>query len=559
MTSRNSFIYANQWGVWCFQRRFSKRWRSKHPWSSAMFRQSLRTKDRNLALRLARKIAVMLDEIQSRYFQTEDDFLDAIKIYTGYVTAAKNNPNFDDFQRNYLDSLDDDPDPRGAGVFGVIDTFEEYLQAKAAAHGMYHGNLYANNQLNPSVADSRVEELTLEVKDLADFLKSKKLSPISLQAAIDNYIEVKKVNWKTDGDSESSLRQKYFPLFLEVVGNKDTSQIHKSDVIKYRTAVLKLPVNRHKVSKYKDLTVDQIIAQDVPSCDQITNRTKSNYLSKVSSLLVWLESEGYLDERLDSPLRGVVKLDKSSHEERDPYSEDELHQLFNSDTYQEGKHKFASSFWVPLIGLLSGARENEICQLEVSDIRMEDPLGLWVFSINQEDSVQTRKSVKKAHHKRLVPIHQRLIDLGFLEFYELQMALGESRLFPELPYRKGKGYIDKFQRWYNRTYKQDCGIQNDKVSFHSLRHNVINYLAHTLEVSEDITAHYLGQKPAGGVQRQRYLKAGEIQKYADILNRVDYAGIIDFSKIAPWTKHRFAMKLHEQLESLKELEQLMLD
>lgn len=558
MTSRNSFIYANQWGVWCFQRRFSKNWLSMHPWSPAMFRQSLRTKDRGLALRLARKIAVMLDEIQSRFYKTEADFLEAVKIYTSYVHAAKNNPNFEDFQRNYLDLLDDDPDPKGLGVVGVIDKYEEYKAEKAEAYGLFNGPLYTNNQLNPSVADSSMAELTLELKDLKDYVKSKRLSPISLQNAIDNYIEVKKVNWKADGDSESSLRQKYFPLFQEIVCGKNTSQLHKSDVIRYRSAVLKLPINRHKVPKYKNLTVDQIIAQDIPTSDQVSNRTKSNYLSKVSGLLIWLESEGYLSERLDSPLRGVVKLEKSSHEERDPYSEDELQQLFHSDTYQRGTHKFASFFWVPLIGLLSGARENEICQLELSDIRVEDSLGLWVFSINQEDSAQTKKSVKKAHHKRLVPIHQILIDLGFLEFCDLQRALGERRLFPELPYKKGKGHIDKFQRWYNRTYKQGCDIQNDKVSFHSLRHNVINYLAHTLEVSEDITAHYLGQKPAGGVQRKRYLKAGDLQKFADILNRMDYAGTIDFSRITPWQKHAFAINLFDKQDTIKQLEALML-
>ena len=165
----------------------------------------------------------MLDEIQSRFYKTEDDFLDAVKIYSSYVNAAKNNPNFEDFQRNYLDQLDDDPDPKGLGVFGVIDKYEEYKAAKAEAYGLYNGQLYTNNQLNPSVADSRVEELTLEVKDLTDYFKSKRLSPISIQAAIDNYIEVKKVNWKADGDSESSLRQKYFPLFQEVVGDKNTS------------------------------------------------------------------------------------------------------------------------------------------------------------------------------------------------------------------------------------------------------------------------------------------------------------------------------------------------
>jgi integrase len=524
-----------------------------------MFRQSLGTKDKNLALKLARKVAVMLDELQSQFFETEDGFARALKLYSGYVKAAKNYPKFEDFQRNYLDLLDDETDPSEIGESGLVDKVQEYLRAKSIAQGTYYEDIFVKNKVNTSGVASQLETLRLEIKDLNDSKKDTSLDPITLREAIDNYIEVKKVNWKKNGDSESSLREKYFPLLLEVIGNKTTDQLKRADVIDYRNAVLNLPVNRHKVPKYKHLTIEQIIAQRTPEADQISKRTKSNYLSKVSGLLIWLESEGYLAQRIDSPLRGVIKLDKSAHEERDPYSDDELRKLFNSDAYQTGTHKFASFFWVPLIGLLSGARENEICQLDVSDIKIEDPLGIWVFSINQEDSDQTRKSVKKAHHKRLVPIHQILLDLGFLEFYELQMALGESRLFPELPYKKGKGYIDKFQRWYNRTYKKDCDIQNHKVSFHSLRHNVINYLAHTLDVSEDITAHYLGQKPAGGVQRQRYLKPGEIQRYADILNRVTYAGIIDFSKIAPWRQNTFAIKLNEQLESLKQLEQLMLD
>jgi integrase len=558
MTSRNSFIYANQWGVWCFQRRFSKSWLSVHPWSPAMFRQSLGTKDKNLALKLARKVAVMLDELQNQFFETEEGFARALKLYSEYVKAAKNYPKFEDFQRNYLDLLDDETDPSEVGESGLVDKVQEYLRAKSIAQGTYHEDIFVKNKVNTSGVASQLETLRLEIKDLNDSKKDTSLDPITLREAIDNYIEVKKVNWKKNGDSESSLREKYFPLWLEVVGNKTTDQLKKADVIKYRNAVLNLPVNRHKVPKYKNLTIDQIIAQRTPEADQISKRTKSNYLSKVSGLLIWLESEGYLAQRIDSPLRGVIKLDKSAHEERDPYSDEELRQLFYSDTYLEGKHKFASFFWIPLIGLLSGARENEICQLELSDIKFDAPSGLWVFSINQDNPDQTNKSVKKPHHKRLLPIHQILIDLGFLDFYELQMALGEKRLFPELPFMKGKGHIDKFQRWYNRTYKNHCGIDNEKVSFHSFRHNVINYLTHKLEVGEDRTFHYLGQKPKGGVQRTRYLKPSELIMFANILNRMNFDTIINFSEIHRWSDQPFAVKLFEQQATLKELQEFML-
>jgi integrase len=558
MTSRNSFIYANQWGVWCFQRRFSKKWLSVHPWSPAMFRQSLGTKDKTLALKLARKIAVMLDELQSQFFETEEGFARALRLYTDYVKAAKNYPRFDDFQRNYLDLLDDATDPSEVDESGLIDKVQDYLRVKATAEGTYHEDIFIKNKVNTSGVESQLETIRLEIKDLNDSKKATRLDPITLIEAIDKFIEVKQANWKKEGDYESSLRQKYFPLLLEVVGNKTTDQLNKADVIKYRNAVLNLPVNRHKVIKYKNLTIDQIIAQKIPDTDQISKRTKSHYLSKVSGLLIWLESEGYFVHRIDSPLRGVIKFDKSAHEERDPYSDEELHQLFHSDAYLKGRHKFASFFWVPLIGLLSGARENEICQLELSDIKVHDSSGLWVFSLNQDDPNQTKKSVKKSHHKRLLPIHQILIDLGFLEFYELQMALGDRRLFPELPYKKGKGHIDKFQRWYNRTYKKHCHINNEKVSFHSFRHNVVNYLTHKLEVGEDRTFHFLGQKPIGGVQVVRYLKASELIMFANILNRMNFESIIDFSEILRWRDQPFAVKLFEQQATLKELQELMI-
>ena len=499
----------------------------------------------------------MLDELQNQFFDSEEGFARALKLYLEYVKAAERFPRFEDFQRNYLDLLDDATDPSEVGESELIDKVQDYLKAKSIAEGKYHENLYEKGELNTSAVESKIENVWLEIKDFNDSRKASLLDPVLLSEAIEEFIDAKKTNWKKNGDSESSLRQKYFPLWLEVTGNKKTDKLNKADVIKYRNAVLNLPVNRHKVPKYKNLTIDQIIAQKTPEVDQISKRTKSNYLAKVSTLLIWLESEGYLAQRLDAPLRGNVKRKKSSRNDRHTYSDDELQRLFSSDTYLEGKHKFAAFFWVPLIGLLSGARENEICQLELSDIKFDDPSGLWVFSINEENQKRTKKSVKNPDHERLVPIHRILIDLGFLEYCELQTALGEKRLFPELPYKNGKGYIDKFQRWYNRTYKVHCDINSKKVSFHSLRHNVINYLTHKLEAGEHRTAFYLGQKAKGGVQIEHYLKAGELINFSKVLQRMDYELILDFSRIRHWSEHTFAVKLFEQKATLKELQELM--
>lgn len=83
-----------------------------------------------------------------------------------------------------------------------------------------------------------------------------------------------------------------------------------------------------------------------------------------------------------------------------------------------------------MIGLFTGARENEICQLHLEDIYKHEETGIWVFDVNEHNSNITKKSVKKGEHARLVPIHQKLIDLGFLGFVGTLKQRKEVRLFP---------------------------------------------------------------------------------------------------------------------------------
>jgi integrase len=68
----------------------------------------------------------------------------------------------------------------------------------------------------------------------------------------------------------------------------------------------------------------------------------------------------------------------------------------------------AARRWVPWICAYTGARVNEITQMRGKDIRREK--GVWVLEITP-DAGST-----KSGETRLVPIHEHLVDQGFLEF-----------------------------------------------------------------------------------------------------------------------------------------------
>jgi integrase len=65
--------------------------------------------------------------------------------------------------------------------------------------------------------------------------------------------------------------------------------------------------------------------------------------------------------------------------------------------------RFSAYFWVPLVALFSGLRQSEIRQLRKTDIVEHD--AVLCIKVDEEEDGE-----------RLVPIHSKLIQLGFVEF-----------------------------------------------------------------------------------------------------------------------------------------------
>ncbi|WP_168199133.1 tyrosine-type recombinase/integrase [Pseudorhodobacter turbinis] len=83
-------------------------------------------------------------------------------------------------------------------------------------------------------------------------------------------------------------------------------------------------------------------------------------------------------------------------------------------------------YWVPLIMITMGVRPEEILQAAVKDISRRDSI-LCIYVGNEEDA-----HLKSEQSRRILPIPQILLDLGFREWVVAKLKAGETWLFPEI-------------------------------------------------------------------------------------------------------------------------------
>ena len=85
-----------------------------------------------------------------------------------------------------------------------------------------------------------------------------------------------------------------------------------------------------------------------------------------------------------------------------------------------------SIYWVPLFMICMGLRPEEILQLGVTDVVRRD--GLLCLLIGEQEDT----SVKNDPSRRILPVPQLLLDLGFREWIVAKMARKDEWAFPEV-------------------------------------------------------------------------------------------------------------------------------
>lgn len=173
-----------------------------------------------------------------------------------------------------------------------------------------------------------------------------------------------------------------------------------------------------------------------------------------------------------NPAAGVkVPRNEFAEAARVPFSRESLHALFHSEVYTHGKRPQGgageAAYWLPLLGLWTGARLDELGQLEVGDIKEEEE-GVWYLDFVPNPA--KGKRLKNANSRRRVPLHPELIRCGFLAYVEQTKAAGHSWLFPRLSSAPNRKRTASFSQWFGRYLRQVVRVSDHGEVFHSFRH-----------------------------------------------------------------------------------------
>jgi len=193
----------------------------------------------------------------------------------------------------------------------------------------------------------------------------------------------------------------------------------------------------------------------------------------------WAVAEELIDR---NPARGLrLPDDVSKRDKRHPFSAHQLSLIFHAPLYtgcvdgEPGYAKVGSDrpqcarYWVPLIGLHTGMRLNEICQLDVTDIRLVD--GVPCFCVTPSSQVGSNdKSLKTSGSERVIPLHPTLLDLGLPAFADAKRRQGSTKLFEEIDAGSRGVRAVAFSKWFTQ-FLQSTGARKSRTSFHSFRHS----------------------------------------------------------------------------------------
>jgi len=331
-------------------------------------------------------------------------------------------------------------------------------------------------------------------------LTSHQKTPLSV--GIENYIDEKgSITIRSVKEVKHSLNH-----LIEEWGDIPIGSITREMTTNFKGHIRKIPRNRKKNPEYRDKDFHELVGMNVK--DTISTTTVNKHLGYCSSFFDWSINHGYSDI---NPFKGMkLKRTVRPRDERDRFNESDLKKIFGKGNYihfteiEKGRYEL---YWTPLIGVFSGLRLGEITSLYLDNIR---EIGgnhrnkRWCFDIVEEPD-RPDKHLKTKSSRRIVPIHDTLLNLGLIEFIELLRKKDpmRERLFQELKISEGS-YIKNVSTFFNKRYLPSLGIKTDKKNFHSFRHTVSDHLK-----QKGIEPHFINEllgHSSGNIDLDRYGK-----------------------------------------------------
>lgn len=272
--------------------------------------------------------------------------------------------------------------------------------------------------------------------------------------------------------------------FMEQAGDLPIKAYRKREhIIRYKDALLALPKNLPApLAKLPMPTVLERIRKGafphLQQAPKLSARTiNEKYLAFVQVVFSYAVNNGLVEVNPCTGVRAASNTTELEDVSVLPFSKEDLSVIFQrSGLYHPhgcgavgrlyaSKTKLLDYRWLVLLALYTGARIEELAQLDRQDVRQE--AGVWFIHIRAE--MATGRRVKNRASIRKVPLHSRLLELGFLDF--ARQGEGTGKLFPLLSDKQDGGKrSNAFSQWWRR-FLASLDLENgDRKHFHSFRH-----------------------------------------------------------------------------------------
>lgn len=221
-----------------------------------------------------------------------------------------------------------------------------------------------------------------------------------LSEFMEKYIKTKisDKQWKEHSVPDHRNRLK---TLVDIFGDVPIQHITRENFRKFRDTFLKLPPNYKKIAKYKVKSIEQILEMSPEKTYSI--KTVNITIEAIASMFEWGVREGYLDKNNAKSLQ--IKDERQDIELKEHFTDEDIQKIFFSGNFTHNKITNSAYYWVPLIGLYTGMRLEEICQLYCIDISQ---VYLTILKLSKLLSLTYKRQLRKRILKT-ISLHLKII------------------------------------------------------------------------------------------------------------------------------------------------------
>lgn len=454
--------------------------------NKSLYIRTLGTKSKTLALKYARLLNHKFNAIKEVYVMSLDINLIYQLVEEFHNTQLEltekdlyNTPNPEDtlfalcledtieqLQKNYHDNIFEKEEiklianklnykPNNEEIHEIgkilLDSKINHLKAinEKINKGLYNKPRLINttiNSINTNIATN---------SNINDISKIKVEEIETIESTFNKYIKYqsKEDNWTKD---TLDLNIRVFKLLDMYFKDKSLKDIKFEDLIDFRDILFEIPLSYTTKNFFKGKDLDFIINNN-DDYEKLSNNVIHKYIIRVNQYFDYMYKLDYI-VKIDFKIPNIDPKGKK----RQNYTNEEIQKISDLMKNDTKENQFITS-----IATYQGMRLKEITQLKKEDIIKIGDFHCISINTNGDKTTKTDASI------RTIPIHPKLLELGFLEFVNSK----NDNLFD----------IDNrsFSTYFRKTYKN---LINENKTFYCLRHNFIDTLTQNNQKIEHIKA-----------------------------------------------------------------------